>query len=155
MVYGAFMAIERLYTQGEIKKIFSHIPPNTLLNWARTDLVPWEDERKDRRGVHRLYSIDNLYVLGVVEKLLSWRIKPHIVQNIVNEIHDSAMRLDAGVVYIVVLELETVKEPEVFFLWEGDSLDAQLKDRNFITSAVVDVAGLKQYIIGRIKAAGL
>ncbi|MBU4357124.1 MAG: hypothetical protein KJ822_17560 [Proteobacteria bacterium] len=145
-----FMGTERLYTQGEVSKIFAHIPGNTLLYWARQDLVPCHDEKKDGRGVHRLYSIDNLYVLGVVEKLLAWRIKPHIVQSLVDNIMDSNLTLEAGVDYIIVLELEATKEFEAIFLSKEDGFD-ELTDQNFITSAIVNVTGVKKLIDDRIK----
>lgn len=62
---------ERLFTQGEVNKIFEHIPSRTLRFWVESGLVEWAGEHEDRRGRHRQYSFDNLLQLGLVEELMS------------------------------------------------------------------------------------
>jgi hypothetical protein len=61
----------KLYRQGEVNRIFSHIPVSTLLYWAKLPIVTWASQANDGRGMHRLYSRDDLYVLGLVEELVS------------------------------------------------------------------------------------
>ncbi|MGA2226615.1 MAG: MerR family transcriptional regulator, partial [Syntrophobacteraceae bacterium] len=61
----------KLYKQGEVNRIFSHIPVSTLLYWAKLPIVSWSSKVHDGRGMHRLYSRDDLYVLGLVEELVS------------------------------------------------------------------------------------
>lgn len=61
----------RLYSQSEVNRIFAHIPSQTLFHWIRTGLVEWSDAHQDRRGKHRLYSLENLWRIGLVEELMS------------------------------------------------------------------------------------
>jgi DNA-binding transcriptional MerR regulator len=62
---------ERLFTQGEVNKIFGHIPSRTIRFWVESGLVEWSGTHEDRRGVHREYSIKNLWQLGLAEELMS------------------------------------------------------------------------------------
>lgn len=66
-----YMEKKSLYSQGDLKRIFSHIPANTLLFWAKEGLLTWTDETRDARGIHRKYSFNDLVRVGFVEELLS------------------------------------------------------------------------------------
>lgn len=57
------------FSQSEVNKIFSHIPPRTLLSLATAGVVEWVDEIQDGRGVHRIYSLANLYQIAVATQL--------------------------------------------------------------------------------------
>ena len=60
---------KKLFTQGEVNRVFDHIPTSTLLFWAKNEVITWSGESRDGRGVHRLYSREDLYLLGLVEEL--------------------------------------------------------------------------------------
>ena len=57
------------FSQSEVNKIFSHIPPRTLLSLATTGVIEWIDEVHDGRGIHRIYNLANLYQIAVVTQL--------------------------------------------------------------------------------------
>lgn len=59
----------KLYKQAEIQKIFPDVPGKTLIFWARQGLVEWAAETKDARGIHREYSLWNLYQIAIVREL--------------------------------------------------------------------------------------
>ena len=65
------MEKKSLYSQGDLKRIFSHIPANTLLFWAKEGLLTWTDETRDARGIHRKYSLDDIVRVAFIEELLS------------------------------------------------------------------------------------
>jgi DNA-binding transcriptional MerR regulator len=60
----------RLFSQSEVNKIFSHISGRTLRFWMESELVRWDKAHEDRRGIHRQYALENLWQLGVVEELM-------------------------------------------------------------------------------------
>lgn len=60
---------DKLYTQGEVSKIFPDVPNKTLIYWARQELVEWAAETRDARGIARLYNRWNLFQLGLVREL--------------------------------------------------------------------------------------
>jgi DNA-binding transcriptional MerR regulator len=62
---------KRLFTQGEVNKIFEHIPSRTTRFWGESGLVEWSGEHADRRGLHREYALENLWQLGLAEELMS------------------------------------------------------------------------------------
>jgi hypothetical protein len=57
------------YTQSEVSQIFQDVPNKTLIYWARQELVEWVDEVEDGRGIHRKYSLFNLYQIAIVREL--------------------------------------------------------------------------------------
>ncbi len=57
------------YTQNEASKIFPDVPNKTLIYWARQGFVEWVDEVEDGRGIHRKYSLFNLYQIAIVREL--------------------------------------------------------------------------------------
>lgn len=57
------------FYQKDVNKVFSHIPPRTLLSLATSGVIEWIDERQDGRGVHRIYSLANLYQIAVATQL--------------------------------------------------------------------------------------
>ncbi|MBW1946876.1 MAG: hypothetical protein JRI33_02950, partial [Deltaproteobacteria bacterium] len=73
---------ERIYTQGEVNRIFSHIPSRTLFHWAHSGLIDWVDQRRDGRGVHRLYTLENLWQIGLLEELLSLNLPAFYVESL-------------------------------------------------------------------------
>jgi hypothetical protein len=62
---------EKLYSQSEANRIFKHLSPKTLIFWVLSGLVEWSGEHEDRRGIHRQYSLENLWQLGLAEELMS------------------------------------------------------------------------------------
>jgi DNA-binding transcriptional MerR regulator len=58
----------RLYTQREVSLIFDDVPNKTLIYWARQGLVEWAAEKRDARGIARLYSYWNLFQVGLVRE---------------------------------------------------------------------------------------
>ena len=59
------------YTRNDLNKIFSDTSPRTLRSWIDIGMVEWAGERKDGRGVHRLFAEWNLYQIGIVIRLAS------------------------------------------------------------------------------------
>jgi DNA-binding transcriptional MerR regulator len=59
----------RLYTQRELSRIFPDVPNKTLIFWAREGLVEWVAERRDARGIARLYNRWNLFQVALVREL--------------------------------------------------------------------------------------
>ncbi len=78
---GDPMMIDRLFSQGEVNKIFEHIPSRTIRFWVESGLVEWSGEFEDRRGRHRQYSLENLWQLGLVEELMSYHLPVKNVKN--------------------------------------------------------------------------
>ncbi|MDD3579447.1 MAG: MerR family transcriptional regulator [Desulfobacca sp.] len=58
------------FNQKDVNRIFSHIPKRTILFWVENGLVGTVGEHTDRRGRNRVYSLENLYTLATMEKLL-------------------------------------------------------------------------------------
>jgi hypothetical protein len=59
----------KLYTKNEVNSVFPHIHSRTSRSWVEGGLVGWADEKMDGRGVHRLFSIGNLYQIAIVAEL--------------------------------------------------------------------------------------
>lgn len=140
------MRTERLFTQGEVKKIFPHIPANTLLHWAREGLVPWTEERVDGRGVHRLYSLHNLFALAVAEKMLSWGVEPKVVR----EISPMPGAVKSDYVAVQELDLPGEKPFRVTFIRKEGSFDL-LKEKEFKICMIIDVGQIREEITKRTK----
>jgi hypothetical protein len=64
----------RIFTQKEVNRIFSHIPPKTLRWWGMMDLYGHVAFALDARGTHRSYDLGNLYQIAIVEELSSLNI---------------------------------------------------------------------------------
>jgi len=57
------------YKQKDIQKIFPDVPGKTLIYWARIGLIEWDSETRNARGVHREYSLWNLFQIAIVREL--------------------------------------------------------------------------------------
>jgi hypothetical protein len=79
------METEKLFTQKEVNKIFSHVPSKTLRWWGMRELYGWADQVNDGRGIHRLYELDNLYQIGIVEELSSLNIPVEFINKIMRK----------------------------------------------------------------------
>jgi DNA-binding transcriptional MerR regulator len=66
---GVHCMNDRLFSQGEVYKIFASIPRRTLHYWAQLGLIEWREAHEDRRGAHRLYSLPDLWQIGLMEEL--------------------------------------------------------------------------------------
>ena len=55
--------------QGETNRVFSQIRPTTMVNWIDKDLVEWDTERRDGRGIHREYGFANLLQIALVDEM--------------------------------------------------------------------------------------
>ncbi len=73
---------ERLFTQKEVNKIFSHIPSKTLRWWGMRDLYGWANQINDGRGIHREYELGHLYQIAIVEELSSLNIPVGVINRI-------------------------------------------------------------------------
>jgi DNA-binding transcriptional MerR regulator len=76
---------DKIYSQGELNKIFSHIPPRTIRFWVECGLVETVGQDSDRRGKHRKYDLPCLYQLGIVERLLSLNLPIEDVRRILQK----------------------------------------------------------------------
>ena len=73
---------EKLFSQRQVYKIFSHVPSRTLRWWALMKLYDYSTEAHDRRGVHRQYHLENLYQIGIVEALTSLNFQARQIEKI-------------------------------------------------------------------------
>jgi len=78
---------ESLYSQSEVNRIFAHIPARTHYRWVQLELVKWAKEHEDGRGVHRLYSLEHLWQIGLVEELMALNISKSGVQEAMKWVH--------------------------------------------------------------------
>ncbi|MGD0488853.1 MAG: hypothetical protein ABSB94_16885 [Syntrophorhabdales bacterium] len=90
----------RLYKQGEVQKIFPDVPGKTLIYWAREGLVEWDAKTKDARGIHREYSLWNLYQIGILRELTAVGL-PYAIVRLVMDTHfkDSRWHSDPALDY--------------------------------------------------------
>lgn len=79
---------EKLYSQSEVNRIFSHISPKTLIFWVLSGLVEWSREHEDRRGIHREYSLKNLWQLGLAEELMNLNIPVKFVERMMARVNN-------------------------------------------------------------------
>lgn len=79
---------ERLFTQAEVNRIFSHVPRSTLRTWGLQELHPWAMERNDERGRGRYYKRDNIYQLGIVENISKLDIATDLIRKIISDVGD-------------------------------------------------------------------
>jgi hypothetical protein len=79
------METEKLFTQKEVNKVFSHVPSKTLRWWGMRELYGWSDQVNDGRGIHRLYELGNLYQIGIVEELSSLNIPVEVINNVMRK----------------------------------------------------------------------
>lgn len=70
----------KTFKQRDLKKIFPDIPGKTLIYWAREGLVEWASETNDARGIHREYSLWNLYQIAIVRELAELGVNFHIIR---------------------------------------------------------------------------
>jgi DNA-binding transcriptional MerR regulator len=86
------MEKKEFYSQSDLKKIFSHIPANTLLFWAKEGLLKWTEETRDARGIHRKYSLDDIVRVAFVEELLSIGYPIKMADALLNNLFDTGER---------------------------------------------------------------
>lgn len=63
------MEKKRMFTRADVNKIFKHISPRTLRAWIEMGLIEWVEGEGDRRGIKRLFSVENCYQIGIVAEL--------------------------------------------------------------------------------------
>jgi len=81
------------YSQGQLNKVFGHIPDRTVMTWIKEGLVPWTEETKDRRGRHRRYSREDLYCLGLVEELIGYGLSYAVIrEQIIDKLYKEQVR---------------------------------------------------------------
>jgi hypothetical protein len=76
---------KKLFTQKEINRIFSRIPPKTLRWWGTMDLYGHVAFAMDGRGTHRTYELGNLYQIGIVEELSSLNIPSRNISRVMTK----------------------------------------------------------------------
>lgn len=59
----------RIFNQGEVGRIYPDVSRKTLFAWGKDGLFEWIAEKSDARGVHKEYSLWNLYQIGIVREL--------------------------------------------------------------------------------------
>lgn len=77
----------KTYTQSEVNKIFSHIPPRTIRSWAL--ILPLQKDliKITRLGKHRQYTLENLYHLALIDELSSWGFPLEYIRAVFNSEH--------------------------------------------------------------------
>ena len=76
---------QKVFTQREVNKIFSHIPSKTLRWWGMRDLYGWANQINDGRGIHREYELGHMYQIGIVEELSSLNIPVGTINKIMRK----------------------------------------------------------------------
>jgi DNA-binding transcriptional MerR regulator len=76
---------QRLYSQNEVNRIFSHVNNRTLLVWAERGLVETAAENVDGRGRNRLYSRANLLQIALVERMTALNFNFENIKKIMGE----------------------------------------------------------------------
>ena len=61
--------MNHIFSQGDLTKIFPDVSRKTFFVWAKDGLFEWIAEKSDARGVHKEYSLWNLYQIGIVREL--------------------------------------------------------------------------------------
>lgn len=72
------------FKQKQINQVFAHIPRRTLLFWADWGLLGNFEVKTDRRGKLRIYTIENLYRLGLVEELTEYGFTLESIQSMLD-----------------------------------------------------------------------
>jgi DNA-binding transcriptional MerR regulator len=81
------------FSQGELNRIFGHLPDRTVMTWIKEGLVPWTEETRDRRGRHRRYSREDLYCLGLVEELIGYGLSYVVIrEQIIEKLYKKQVR---------------------------------------------------------------
>jgi hypothetical protein len=70
------------FSQKDVNEIFTDVPRETLLFWAKGPLVQWVGESTDGRGLHREYGLVNLYQFGVVRELAALNLSLDWIRNL-------------------------------------------------------------------------
>jgi len=86
------MAEQLFISQGEVNKIFGHIPSRTLRFWVESGLVEWAKEHEDGRGKHKLYSFKHLVQLRLVSELMTLKMPVKIVKGIMLLFHGGSFK---------------------------------------------------------------
>ena len=134
----------RLYSQADVYKIFHRIPNNALLGWARAGLVSYEQEIRDNRGCHRLYSKKDLYKIGIVEHLTQLGLFPDIIKFANLEVNFSDEFL--------IIEYFSGKyyNEKGYYVISTDSIDFPNKEKA-VVFIVISLRNLKNHIDSRIE----
>jgi len=84
----------KLYTQRELSHIFSDVPNKTLIFWAREGLVEWVAERRDARGIARLYNRWNLFQVALVREMAGLGISIRFIRLLMGAFKDFPRRIN-------------------------------------------------------------
>lgn len=154
----------RLYSQGEVYRIFKHISPSTILFWTRKGLMESVKESTDGRGKNRFFSLENLHQLAVVEELASLNFPLDIIEDIIKA---SPKAMFAKMDRLLAIEKQVPgragmgeKEEARIFMWfYFDFLQIE-RYKGFFSSGVYSIVliylpNLAQRVEELIKAAGV
>jgi DNA-binding transcriptional MerR regulator len=108
----------RLYTKNEVNSIFSHIPSRTLRSWVEGGLVGWAGEKTDGRGVHRSFTIGNLYQIAIVAELTSLHFPLKTIQNLMEQYFQDVEEKGSAILNCInkmlIISIGTVERKERF-----------------------------------------
>lgn len=67
------------FSQGDLNKVFAHIPVQTLRNWAAQEIIESVKRPLDKRGITRIYSFDSLIQTRIIETLSGVGLKMEVI----------------------------------------------------------------------------
>jgi DNA-binding transcriptional MerR regulator len=74
----------RIFNQGDVGRINPDVSRKTLFAWAKWGLFEWVAQKSDARGIHREYSLWNLYQIGIVRELAGLNVPLEMIRIIMD-----------------------------------------------------------------------
>ncbi len=108
----------KLYSKQAVDHIFSDVHPRTLRAWVESGLVQWGDERRDARGVIRMFAVENLYQLAIVRELTSISVPLSRIRHLMTSQFD-ATSMPEPMTKVVGIAMSRDVQPEKAFLAVG------------------------------------
>jgi|WetSurSiteA1Bulk_404760.scaffolds.fasta_scaffold50404_1 DNA-binding transcriptional MerR regulator len=106
----------RLYTKNEVNSIFSFIPSRTLRSWVEGGLVGWAGEKTDGRGVHRSFTIGNLYQIAIVAELASLHFPLEKIRHLMDQYFKEEKHGRPGLIELLkrllIISIATIEKKE-------------------------------------------
>jgi DNA-binding transcriptional MerR regulator len=75
----------KLFSQGDLAKIFADVNRKTLFSWLDRGLYEWAAEESDARGKNRSYSYENVVQVGIVKELAGLNLPLKMVEFIMDQ----------------------------------------------------------------------
>lgn len=152
-----------MFNQREVNQIFGHIPSRTLREWALCGFYQWSGESEDARGIHRRFSLLNVYQIGICEVLARANIQSNRIKSIMTHFFVGGrfqkekfalVRMNG---FLVIAESLEGKSKRLF---SGTFSKAELIEKlnselsTFIVRTIIDLEAIKKrvdFLISQVK----